>query len=163
MRPLLIGMCNPLSDDPECDLYPYPEGSAGWRLWQMLPEGTTRAGYLRAFDRRNLLRARVWNQPAARAAVKDLLPALEGRMVIILGTQVRAAFGLLAVKPLQLARAVVPIVASTSSSQQFCTFEWAAVPHPSGRNRWYNEPGRRAEVGAFLMELVSRCAGGARA
>ncbi len=62
----MIGMNTPLSDDPGFDLYPYPEGSAGGHFWKLLPEGTPRAQYLAAFERRNLLRAREWN---ARGAV----------------------------------------------------------------------------------------------
>ena len=143
MKPLLLGMNNPLSDDPEYDIYPYPEGSAGWRLWKMLPEGTTRAQYLDMFDRRNLLRAREWAVPAARTAAAFLLPELAGRTVVVLGAQVRAALGLPRTEPLVWRR-----------SGPF-KFDWIAVPHPSGRNLWYNEPGRRDEVGAMLWALAA--------
>lgn len=147
MKPLLLGMNNPLSDDPEYDLYPYPENSAGWRLWKMLPGEVSRREYLAMFDRRNLLRQKVWDQQAAREAAQELLPELSGRFVVVLGTQVRAALGLPAVRPLeQMAR----------TEQGTVLFSWIAVPHPSGRNRWYNEPGNKEQVGAMLLELARR-------
>ena len=142
MKPLLLGMNNPLSDDPEYDIYPYPEGSTGWRLWKMLPEGTTRAQYLDMFDRRNLLRAREWHSAEARRAAELLLPDLAGRAVVVLGTQVRAALDLPQTEPL-VWRRCLPY-----------EFNWIAVPHPSGRNCWYNEPGRRDQVGAMLRALA---------
>ena len=150
MKPLLLGMNNPLSDDPEFDLYPYPEGSAGWRLWKMLPEGTTRRQYLDMFDRRNLLRAREWDQRAARAAAQELLPELGGRAVIVLGTQVRAALGLPKAEPLAWRMVSGPPVDGRVSF----LFSYAALPHPSGRNMWYNAPTNREAVGKFLVEAA---------
>lgn len=145
MKPLLLGMNNPLSDDPGFDLYPYPEGSTGWRLWQMLPEGTTRKHYLESFDRRNLLRARAWDSRAARAAAEVILPELSGRLVIVLGTQVRIALGLTASEPL----AYHPIVRGAQE------FAWVALPHPSGRNFWYNDPVNRAAASLVLGKLLA--------
>ena len=148
-KSLLLGMNNPLSDDPEFDLYPYPEGSAGWRLWKMLPEGTTRRQYLDMFDRRNLLRAREWDQRAARAAAQELLPELGGRAVIVLGTQVRAALGLPKAEPLTWYEMRIPPV-----GQKATGFFYAALPHPSGRNMWYNKMANREAVGKFLVETA---------
>lgn len=123
---LLLGMNNPISDDPKFDLYPYPEGSTGYRLWKMLPDGTTRSEYLSAFERRNLLRARQWDALAARDAARAARPTLEGRVVVVLGTEVRKALELAPAEPL--------------SCNDAGGFRWVAVPHPSGRNRWFNEP-----------------------
>ena len=143
-KPLLLGMNNPLSDDPEYDLYPYPEGSSGWRLWKMLPGDPPRAEYLRRFDRRNLLRAREWSAGAARAAAAALLLELRGRTVIVLGSQVRAALDLPRVEPL------------TWHACEAHGFDWLAVPHPSGKNLWYNNLANRSQVGAFLWSLACR-------
>lgn len=145
VKPLLLGMNNPLSDSPEYDLYPYPEGSTGYRIWKMLPEGTTRSQYLEAFDRRNLLRSRRWDLRAARAAVLEVAPHLDGRVVVVLGTQVRAALGLEPVEPLTVMGATL----STGHSMT-CV----AVPHPSGRNYWYNTPGNRDRVCELLAGLM---------
>lgn len=146
-KPLLLGMNNPLSDDPDYDLFPYPEGSAGWRLWRMLPEGTTRSQYLRAFDRRNLLRARKWSAPAAREAAKLLLPELMERTgyVVVLGRAVRIALELPASEPLDCKW-------YNSGGKQY--FPWIAFPHPSGRNRWYSDPKNEEAARARLAELA---------
>ena len=142
-RPVLLGMNNPLSDDPAFDLYPYPEGSAGWRLWKMLPEGTSRTDYLRSFERRNLLHSREWSVTSARRAAVEVLPSLVGRRVVILGTEVRAALGLPKVAPLSTG------VLDWGEASVY----WMALPHPSGRNIWYNEPGNRERVGQVLNQL----------
>ncbi len=148
MRPLLIGMNNPLSDDPEFDLYPYPEGSTGWRLWKMMPEGTTRGQYLDMFERHNLLRARAWDQAKAREAARDLLPKLDGRLVIVLGTQVRAALGLPGAEPLVRNRFMKDF------TRRAFYFDWIAFPHPSGRNRWFNQPENMARARDVLLDAV---------
>ena len=152
MRPLLLGMCNPLSDDPEFDLYPYPEGSAGWRLWKMMPQGTRRGQYLDMFERRNLLRARAWDQTKAREAARALLPELGGRLVVVLGTQVRAALGLPLAEPLAVTETRVLAVDGRRAP---ITFSWLAFPHPSGRNRWFNQPENMARARDLLQSLVA--------
>lgn len=145
-RPLLLGMNNPLSDDPEFDLYPYPAGSAGYRLWRLLPEGTSRAQYLAAFDRRNLLRAREWSAAEARRAAQALLPDLVGRLVVVLGTEVRSALGLPKVEPLSINESWLP-----GSPAQL---RWVALPHPSGRNLWYNNEANRLRASDLLERIM---------
>lgn len=145
MKPLLLGMNNPISDEPEFDLYPYPEGSAGHRLWRMMPEGTRRAEYLGAFDRLNLLRARQWRQADARAAAKVLLPSLDGRFVVVLGAQVRDALGLPKVEWLSEQAYHVP---------GEYAFTWVAFPHPSGRNRWLNDARNHARARSVLATIM---------
>lgn len=144
-KPILLGMNNPLSDDPDFDLFPYPEGSAGYRLWKLLPEGTPRIRYLEAFERRNLLRAREWSQPAARAAAALLRPQLVGRCVVLLGTEVRAAMGLEPMAPLG-----TRLECAEDGRVQY---KWVAMPHPSGRNLWYNNPSNRDAARQLLAKL----------
>ncbi len=148
MRPLLLGMNNPLSDDPKYDLYPYPEGSTGWRLWKMLPDGTSRVRYLAAFERLNLLRARAWSAAAAHAAGQEVLPRLAGRLVIVLGSEVRAALGLPRAEPLVRQKTAI-------AGSRFFTLEWIPMPHPSGRNCWFNEPANYEGARRVLAELMS--------
>lgn len=157
MKPLLIGMNNPLSDDPDFDLYPYPEGSAGWRLWKMMPEGTSRKQYLELFDRKNLLHAREWDQRAAQYAAQQLLPDLHGRSVVVLGTQVRAALGLPRTEPLLWTSSTIyatHVPGGTTFVPGGITFEWLALPHPSGRNRWFNESKNLAQARLALAGLL---------
>ena len=145
-KPLLLGMNNPLSDDPEFDLYPYPERSTGWRLWKMLPDGTTRQQYLDAFERLNLVRAREWNTKAAKAAARDVLPMLQDRVVVVLGSDVRSALGLHKAEPLSYHRE--RRISGTS-------FAWIALPHPSGRNHWFNKP-ENYTAACHILGLVMR-------
>lgn len=151
MKPLILGMNNPLSDDPEFDLYPYPEGSAGHRLWKLLPEGTTRNQYMAAFDRRNLLHARKWDAREARHAAQDLLPELVGRLVVLLGTEVRSALGLPAVVPLSMHESLLRPDASPGTQ---IMLRWVALPHPSGRNLWYNNEDNRLRAGDLLDRIM---------
>lgn len=151
MKPLLLGANNPLSDDPEFDLYPYPEGSAGHRLWRLLPEGTSRAQYLAAFDRRNLLRAREWSAAEARRAAQALLPDLVGRLVVVLGTEVRSALGLPKVEPLSINESWLH---PTGSPDLPVELRWAALPHPSGRNLWYNNEANRLRASDLLERIM---------
>lgn len=151
-KPLLLGMNNPLSDDPDFDLYPYPEGSAGYRLWKLMPEGTTRKQYLDAFERRNLVRSREWSPTKARAAAEALLPELDGRIVVVLGTEVRSALGLPKVRPLEMMQTTVPVTRRRVG--RYVTFEWVALPHPSGRNHWYNSRANVDAARGVLQSLV---------
>jgi hypothetical protein len=141
-------MNNPLSDDPEFDLYPYPAGCSGWRLWKMLPEGTTRSQYLEAFDRINLLRAREWNQGAARRAAEEIIPDLVGRFVVVLGTQVRTALVLPKAEPLSVNS--THVVAGGYGHD----LTWLAFPHPSGRNHWFNCTDNYARACTTLVRLM---------
>lgn len=146
-RPLLIGMNNPLSRDPEHA----PEGCTGHRLWTMLHEacGASRAEYLRAFERRNVLSGRDWSLSAARAEAETLRPLLAGRTVLLLGRGVPAALRYPETEPL---------VWQTQGGLLYADdpARWCYVPHPSGLNRWYNEPSNRAALGRLLAELMTK-------
>lgn len=144
MRPVIIGMNNPLSDDPRAALWPDPPGCTGWRLWQMLHErtGASQRDYLRAFERRNLLVGKHWDPVAARAASEGLWEALEGRTVLLLGQDVRRVLWLPR-EPELLWRSEAGVT-------------WCSVPHPSGLNRWYNDQAHAAAVGLRLEELYER-------
>lgn len=97
--------------------------------------GASEEDYRRGFDRRNLLPTRYWDRTKARAAAERLLPRLEGRRVILLGSEVRAAFRL-------------PPVLLEPLIERGVT--WRQLPHPSGRCRWYNDPKNRAVAGLLL-------------
>jgi len=144
MKPLLLGMNNPLSDDPRYDLFPYPPGCTGHRLLQLLSAGTTRGEYMQGFERRNLLHQREWDPHEALRAAERLLPDLDGRFVVVLGSAVRAALGLSRVQALTVSGCVRDGIA----------FSWLAFPHPSGRNLWYNDPGNREAAGRALYAVM---------
>ena len=143
-KPVLIGMNNPLSTDPEHALYPYPPGSTGHRIWKMLKArtGVLRVEYLRTFDRRNLVESRTWNanKRFLMARANAMIPSLQGCTVVVFGNAVREAFGLPRhlVHPLE-SRGVL----------------WRQLPHPSGRSLWYNDPGH-VRVAELLLEELYR-------
>lgn len=137
-------MCNPLSTDPRHALYPSPPGCSGYRLWRMLHEvsGASRSDYCEGFDRRNLLRGRLWDRPLARTAARRFSSTLsQGTIVVVLGQEVARALGLnwRLMEPQRGAGGCV----------------YRVIPHPSGRCRWYNEPENRLVVGLMLEELLN--------
>ena len=138
MKPVILGMNNPISSDPHHALYPSPEGCTGHRLWTMLNArtGCSRAQYLEAFERRNLLPGKTWSMPHARLAATQFIEEMRGRYILVLGAEPRDALRLprVLVKPVEMYGSV-----------------WRLLPHPSGRNLWYNVRGNR-EVAELLLE-----------
>jgi hypothetical protein len=94
--------------------------------------------YARAFDRRNLVRGSTWDREAAEAEARRIHRHAAGATIVLLGEKVRRAFGL----PKQL---VHPIVRDGVIYRQ--------IPHPSGRNHFYNDPVQRALVAVMLEDL----------
>lgn len=141
MKPILLGTVNPYDADPRVALFPAPERSAGYRLWRMLHEvsGAWRWDYVHGFDRRNLV-AGEWSTAAARAAAESFT-APAGSTIVLLGSEVARAFG-------HAPRPIHPYEAGG------CV--WRQVPHPSGRNTFYNEPEHRLVVGLLLEELLCK-------
>ena len=139
-KPILMGMNNPLSRRPEHALYPSPPGCTGHRIWKMLSArtGATEEQYLAAFDRRNLQNARLWTATDAWAAAEAMLPQLRGRLVVLLGVEVRKAFG------------VPPLLVHP---QTLHGVTWRQLPHPSGRCHWYNAPRNKRVAELLLAEL----------
>lgn len=155
-RPVLIGMNNPISSDPEHALYPWPEGCTGHRIYRMICDASAARGapeptdeqYLSAFDRRNLIGGRSWPTGAGSAKIKQaaagvIAQSLMGgeRRVVLLGAEVRRAFGLVS-EPLGCER----------TRAGFWIY---ALPHPSGLCRWYNELGNRARAAELLRSLYA--------
>jgi hypothetical protein len=145
MRPVLLGMNNPVSSRPEHALFPYPPNCTGWRVLEMLRSRVptvTRSQYCAAFDRRNLLDAKVWKTDDAREAAQHFLdldvPKLIGRTVLVFGAQPRRLLGL-------------PELLLHPQTMHGVT--WRQLPHPSGRNRWYNDARHKAAAAMLLEEL----------
>lgn len=139
MKPILLGMNNPLSLAPEHALWPLPPGCTGARLWKMLADvsGASRGDYVRGFERRNLLTGR-WTAPAARAAT---FSPPQGGTIIVLGAEPVDALG-------HTRRLIHPYGKDGAV--------WRQVPPPSGRNPWYCNPDHRLVVGLMLEELLCR-------
>jgi len=144
-RPILIGMNNPLSSTPGYELFPAPEGCTGHRIYMMLKDRNPdimRKQYLDAFDRRNLVPHREWNKTIAREQALVMEQELwgSGRTIVLLGADVANAF-----KHPRLLLHPQLIGGST----------WRQVPHPSGRNLWFNVPANRLLVAMLLEELYN--------
>lgn len=148
MKPVIIGMNNPINSDPKFCLFPHPPGCTGHRLWMLLKArtGVMRGEYLTAFDRRNLVADKRWDANVAKVTAANMRGELAGRVVLLLGQAVRRAFD------------VPPLLVHP---QEIDGVTWRQLPHPSGRCRWYNEPDNRA-VAEVLMEDLYKYAVSAR-
>lgn len=105
--------------------------------------------FLRTFDRANLLP--LWPGPSGRkgaafpvVAARLLADRMIGRFrfdrtVVLLGKRTAAAFGLSVgyFEPVMIGRATVLV-----------------VPHPSGVNRWFNEPANVRRMARFMRRIV---------
>lgn len=144
-RPVLIGMNNPVSSDPKHALFPAPEGCTGHRLYEMLrgrlPD-VTRKSYLDRFDRRNVVAGKVWNAASAREGAAALEREFwgSGRTIVLLGLDTVKAFG----HPRSL---IHPAIIGGAT--------WRQIPHPSGRNLWYNDATNLALVACLLEDLYN--------
>jgi len=156
-RPIIVGMNNPLSMRPEHALYPAPRGCAGHRLWSVLHDacGASRSDYLRAFERVNLVTGE-WSSPAAQMAASAMLPRLASRRVALLGTEVWRAFELDAGAEVLSCSSIDVVLSIVPRHVEMVRFY--RVPHPSGRNRWFNDPINRAAVGRLLGDLYKGAA-----
>lgn len=148
-RPMIIGMNNPLSSDPEHALYPHPPGCTGERIFRMLSgeiPGYAEEDYLAEWDRRNLIGGRAWPTGVGakqyhKLAAQAFLTALQGseRSVVLLGREVQAAFDV-RLPPLSRER--------VRAGWWACT-----LPHPSGLNRWFNDGDNGHRAALFLTGL----------
>lgn len=144
MRVALVGLAPGPNTNPEYPLWPAPAGSAGGRLYAL--SGLRMVDYLGTFERHNLLDrcpkpADLTAERLARAYA-GLRPTLVGcPYVVLLGREVAEAFGLAEAELLTWHKVKLSLV--------------AVLPHPSGRNRWYNTAENVARVRDFFKELAS--------
>jgi len=141
-RPILIGMNNPLSDEPAHALYPHPPGCTGHRILEMLQSvsSVTRGQYLTTFERHNLVTGQQWSVHRGRQGAALLWPVLEGRRwVAILGRE--------GAKALDLEGPWLQWQ-ETLLGTRYCL-----IPHPSGRNYWYNDTSNRQAVARRLQDM----------
>jgi len=119
-------------------LFPNP-GTAGRRLLQVIRRvrpHTTAAEFCETFDRRNVLDSQQWDWQAARDRGSHLRNEFAGCVVICLGKEVQKALDL-------------NCVAGAGPYYDGKAFYYF-LPHPSGRNLWYNES-RNCELAGKLL------------
>lgn len=143
MRPMIIGMNNPINTSPGFELYPAPAGCTGHRLWSMLNERrpeVSRRTYLDVFERRNLVNNLVFDRGAAEQEAARIYASLwgSGRTVVLLGRDVQKAFG------------IPPLLIHPQTNGGTV---YRQLPHPSGRNMWYNDQKNR-ELAAVLLDEI---------
>ncbi len=163
MRTLLVGLDNPHSVNPRDALLPAPGvgNGTGERVVELIRESAPRAladysvaDYERDFDRVNLYPVQnAVNGKGATKADKMMaqwcaMYAVQGgyQNVVLLGNRVRVAFADLA---------------GLTDDDQIVEIggrdlHFYVVPHPSGRNRFYNKPANRKNVGGCLASLRER-------
>jgi hypothetical protein len=165
----LIGETNPYQHDPERSIryamYPDPPESAGGRLCELIL-GMEHRDYLRAFERRNLL-AGPWEGKGvterARASAACLTWEMaEGDQVLLLGAKVVDAFfpgeewGPFACFHVPAGRGNPHAVGAEGHRGPFLHF--AALPHPSGLNRFWNDYRSYSMVRAAVARLAPHLA-----
>jgi hypothetical protein len=135
---LVVGLNNPQGNPP---LHPHPPGVAGHRLWRLAYNvcGITLPEWLAATQRVNLLECRVLppnyrSLAAHRGAV--LAQFYRQRPAVLLGRAVARALG----------HEEPPLLITEC--------EWVLLPHPSGRNRWYNNVENQRAVGKMLAVML---------
>lgn len=152
---IFIGEAPGPSNDPESasPLYPFPSNSAGGRLRRLT--GLSRHDYVRHVKRMNLVPyyPKQWPTSDARANAIQLVRGgmLSGARVVLVGARVRDAF-FSKVNPKPNWLEWRPHVRGLHRGDK----EWprfVCVPHPSGRNLWYNDPDNRERVRDFFREL----------
>ena len=142
MRPLIIGEAPARTGDPRRPLL----GRTGSRLAALC--GLALQDYARTFARVNVLER--WPGKAGKGDAFDLPEARQraallrrrfvgGRLVVLLGRRTARAFGLDSayLLPLRLSCATVVV-----------------LPHPSGINRWWNEPENVRRASRFLRRVA---------
>lgn len=140
MRLILVGLSNPYSHNPSDALAPYPKGSSGRRLWKMMNKrtGITEFQYMRKFQRVNL--RDFGDFPTDAERVKHLKRSFRpGDTVVLLGDELRKLMGLRKML-------IHPQVVEGVTYRQ--------IPHPSGRNLFYNDPICKSLVGMLLEDLA---------
>ena len=107
--------------------------------------------FLARTDRRNIFD--IWQGKAgkgdhfslhdARPIARAMFAELFDRDVVMLGNGVTAAFGF-----------KCPMFTWAVNGESGATWSWS--PHPSGINRWWNEPANRARASAFWRSAINR-------
>jgi hypothetical protein len=129
-KTLVIGMCNPHREgDP---LSPF--WTAGKALFVL--SGMPLEEYEATFERVNVLEERHWSSRRARAAARSLRSLLDGRDAIVLG---RATWKALGLPPIDWFETM-----GLGGSR------FTLIPHPSGRNRMYNDAANKRRARGLL-------------
>lgn len=142
MKPLIIGEAPSKHGDPDKPI----EGKIGNRLAHA--GGITFEDYMACFERVNLLHVR--QEYSGKGSAFNKAEALEhanklqkqfvaGRTILLLGKRVAEAFGL---------NGDYFDVHFVNDAHVY------VIPHPSGVNRWWNDPENRSRMEEFMHEVI---------
>lgn len=149
---LFVGLDNPQSRDPRYALFPSPKGCTGHRLMEMMGEVDTTLTFTRKtyidIPKLNLFpvgpcptsQKRGWLEMAGSLLKRQLEG--QAKNVVLFGNEVRDAVFTADTQP----KAMEWIKFGSDSTM------YAWVPHPSGRNRYYNDTRKRRRVARFMQE-----------
>lgn len=152
-RTIFVGECNPLGSDPRYQLYDLPPNCSGYWLKRLLDWDDP---VYRAHWRTNLCIGE-WNTKKAieRAELLfsdvfmlNLEPKWEA--VILLGVKVRDAFA----KSINLPPGTLMPPFDDAVFRAHGVW-MCVVPHPSGRNRIWNEPGARGKAAHVIRSTIN--------
>jgi hypothetical protein len=132
-RLVIVGEANPYGADPYFALYHLPRNASGNRLREIV--GLTDHRYEK-LPKVNLCPSR-WSMKVARERAVALLGAHD--TLILLGAKVRSAFD-----------GPAPFAVGSPSEGKLLV----GLPHPSGLNRAWDEPGARDRARSLLREHV---------
>ena len=142
---VMVGQAPSRRGDPLRPVVGYAERLA--ELAGMTPEGIRLA-----FDFANCLdewpgahkHGDMFPMDAARVGASKLMPRLLGRRVVLLGRGVARAFGM------------PPMIEwGTWCRMLMGTWHAAVFPHPSGRNRFWNDEAEARRMGLWLRDVVA--------
>lgn len=153
-RVLLVGEDNPQSSRPEHALFPYPQGCAGNRLQDQILQ-LPRAQYL-ALWRTNLCNP-TWSRRAAEGRSIHLLAHdVPWDVVVLLGRKVADVFAYMRDDGISFFDSFGHEVRYMSGPAigTSRTFRIISLPHPSGRNLIWNQPGPAATARARLADVA---------
>jgi hypothetical protein len=126
-KPLLLGLDNPHSRDPRWALMPWPRGSAGHRLFCL--SGMRWSEYRASFDRAN-------------ACDVQSPETFSGRTTLVLG---KGAWRRIGHPDVEFFSRIFGPEPGTV---------YVLVPHPSGRNHFYNSSKNRLRVSRLMRRLA---------
>lgn len=142
MKPLIIGQAPSMEHGEDEAL----SGRSGARLASFC--GMTLEQFMAMFDRENLVRTfpgkagkgdRFPSRNEAAGLTERFRTVVVGRRVVVLGFSVAAAFG--------LTMPALTFAPHWGAQFAFC-------PHPSGVNRWWNEPANLERATTFWRDLA---------
>lgn len=147
-KPVLLAKYNPRSEDPTSALFPYPENSEGWCIWALLNEelGVQKKDFLLAFERKNLLDLKLWNEYFAGIMAPEVWAEIKGKPIIMLGEIVTKTFRKFAwedTTPLP-----APLLWQTHEGTP-----WFWIPAIDTKDPWYDNPMHRLAFALRLSKL----------